>query len=98
MKGWKIDELGLARWMGGRRRPLRTCDVAVGRWRIDVRRRRRFGALQWVEQLAERSGEAPSAVVVHCSERDHWVVLMSLDWFRDLLRRAGDEAARDGRL
>lgn len=90
-KGWKVDEIGLARWLGGRRRPRRACDVAFGRWRLDVRRRRRLAALRWVDDLAEASGDAPSAVVVHCTDAGRWVVVMGLDQFRDLLRRTGEE-------
>jgi hypothetical protein len=82
MKGWKVDELGLARWLGGQRRPRRACDVAAGRWRLDVRRRQRLTCLRWVQELEERSGDNPSAVVVHCTEADRWLVVMDIDAWR----------------
>jgi hypothetical protein len=90
MKEWLQDELVLARALHGRRRPVRSADVAAGRWRLDVRRRQRWGAAAWVEQAAERAGGEPSAVAVHVVGAERWMVVMTLDAWRDLARRAGD--------
>jgi hypothetical protein len=64
--------------------------VAVGRWRLDVRRRKRFTALAWVQAVEAATAGDVSAVAVHCADEGRWLVVLDLDQFRDLLRRAGD--------
>ncbi len=102
---WKGDELGLAAWLRGRRvalsegrvpsvtsRRVSRADVLAGRVHVSVRRRKRLAAAGWLaeaELLAAEDGFDHCAVVVHVTEPGRWLVVLSLEEYRELGRLCG---------
>jgi hypothetical protein len=90
MKPWRKDEEAVSRLLRGtRRRVRRSADVTAGRYRLDVRRRRRFGPLRWLSALEDANDGDHCAVVVHCADADRWLVILSLDEWRAVARACG---------